>query len=77
MKVEIFGDNKEAVLQEMINKWLEKHPDIRVLFITQSSDGGTEETVGYCMISIWYENTRSGSYEIGKELDKEVLELQG
>jgi len=57
MKVKIFADNDIENLQASIDSWLEKHPEIHIRFIQQSSDAGTEDIYGVVTITIWYEET--------------------
>jgi hypothetical protein len=41
-------------LESEINAWLEKHPDIKILDIKQSSNGGSMQNTKL-IFSIWYE----------------------
>lgn len=54
MKVEVFGGNDLQILEDCINDWLMDLSNIRIHFITQSSDAGTPDKVGYTTIAIWY-----------------------
>ena len=69
MKVEIFGGSNEAMLQEEINEWLAKHPNIHIRFVAQSSVNLKEGCC--CIISVWYEDFQ----ENAKDLEREAYEL--
>ena len=57
MKVKLFGkeNSKHALdIEDEINTWLSQNPNIKILNIRQSSNGGSfADTKIY--ISIWYE----------------------
>jgi len=59
MRVRIFAGLDDEKLEANINRWLEKHPKIRIRFIQQSQDAGTEDTYGIVTITIWYEETNA------------------
>jgi len=60
MKMKLFGreNSKHGLevlaLEEDVNAWLEQHPSIKVIQITQSSNGGSWAT-SKLFISVWYE----------------------
>jgi len=61
MKVKLFGkintDKKGLIvlkLEDEINSWLEKNPDIKITDIKQSSNGGSMQNTKL-FFSIWYE----------------------
>lgn len=58
MKVKLFGreGSKHALdIEQDINNWLKAQPDINIIHIKQSSNGGSfQDTKLY--ISVWYEN---------------------
>jgi len=74
MRVKIFGGNNSDELQYAINKWLEEHPTVHVLFVTQSSVSGAETIRDHCLISIWYEELNDFK-RIEQDLNKEALKL--
>src|SRR5262249_45578768 len=43
-----------AALEDEVNAWLAVHPEIRIVHVTQSSDGGSFDTCKV-FLSIWYE----------------------
>jgi hypothetical protein len=44
-----------AALEDEVNAWLAVHPDITILHITQSSNGGSFDT-SKVFLSVWYED---------------------
>jgi len=60
MKVKIFGfmntDKGLDVsdLEKEVNDWLERHPDIKIVKIKQSSNGGSWMNTKV-ILSVWYE----------------------
>jgi hypothetical protein len=42
-------------LEDEVNAWLAAHPGIRVVHVTQSSNGGSFDT-SKVVISVWYED---------------------
>jgi hypothetical protein len=63
MKVKLFIRDKSSfrswrkhsqAFEDEINTWLAAHPDIRVVEIKQSSNGGSFDTTKI-VISVWYE----------------------
>lgn len=60
MKIKLFGkeNSKKGLivldLEKEINNWLEKHPNIKIFNIKQSSSGGSLH-VTKLFISVWYE----------------------
>ncbi len=63
MKVKLFVKDKSSFrswgryvgdLEAEINAWLAAHPDIRIVHLTQSSNGGSFDT-SKVFVSIWYE----------------------
>ena len=61
MKVKLFGREYERrkldllkSLEADINNWLEEHPDIKIIDIMQSSNGGSWNDTKL-FISVWYE----------------------
>ena len=63
MKTKLFGkintDKKGLNVLELendINAWLEKNPDIKIIDIKQSSKGGSMQNTKL-IFSIWYEET--------------------
>ena len=61
MKVKLFGREYERRkldlikgLEADINNWLEEHPDIKIIDIMQSSNGGSWNDTKL-FISVWYE----------------------
>ncbi len=63
MKVKIFSkcggyfskfSKISSHLEQEINAWLESHPGIKIIDITQSSCGGSADPAKH-IISIWYE----------------------
>jgi hypothetical protein len=55
MKVAIFGSSDLKTLEEDINKWLKKDPDVWVSHVLQNMIPPGEENLGAVVISIWYE----------------------
>jgi hypothetical protein len=43
-----------AALEDEVNAWLAVHPEIRIVHVTQSSNGGSFDT-SKVFLSIWYE----------------------
>ena len=43
-----------AALENEVNAWLSANPDIRIVHITQSSNGGSLDT-SKIFLSVWYE----------------------
>jgi hypothetical protein len=63
MKMKLFGrintDKKGLNVLELegeINAWLEKNPDIKVINVEQSSNGGSMQNTKL-FFSIWYEES--------------------
>jgi hypothetical protein len=63
MKVKLFLKDKSAFrkwdrfvqeLEDEVNAWLTEHPGIRIIHVTQSSNGGSFDTTKV-MMSVWYE----------------------
>ena len=63
MKMKLFLKDKSVFrrwgrfvseLEDEVNAWLAAHPGIRVMHVTQSSNGGSLDT-SKVVISIWYE----------------------
>ncbi len=52
----VFGrwDRFLSELEEEVNAWLAGHPGIRIVHVTQSSNGGSFDT-SKVFLSIWYE----------------------
>jgi hypothetical protein len=67
VKVKLFVGDKSAFkrwgrfleeLEHEVNLWLAVHPEIRVVHITQSSNGGSFDT-SKVFLSVWYEENTS------------------
>ena len=65
MKVKLFVRDKAmiggwggflAALEDEVNAWLAVHPEIRIVHVTQSSNGGSLDT-SKVFLSIWYEES--------------------
>jgi hypothetical protein len=65
LKVKLFVKDKSAFrrwsrfvaeLEEEVNAWLAAHPDIKILHMTQSSNGGSFDT-SKVFLSVWYEES--------------------
>lgn len=63
MRVKFFVKDKGAFtgwaryigqLEEEVNAWLADNPAIRIVHVTQSSNGGSFDT-SKCFLSVWYE----------------------
>jgi hypothetical protein len=63
VKVKLFMQDKSpfrrwgsylAALEDQVNAWLAAQPGIRIVHITQSSNGGSFDT-SKVFISVWYE----------------------
>ncbi len=60
MKVRLFGmTNMKKVLdvsdlEKEVNDWLEQHPDIKIIDVKQSSNGGSWANTKV-FLSVWYE----------------------
>jgi hypothetical protein len=65
MKVNLFVKDKSAFrrwgrfvgeLEDEVNAWLANHPGIKIIHITQSSNGGSFDT-SKVFLSVWYEES--------------------
>jgi len=63
MKMKLFLKDKSVFrgwdrfvqeLEDEVNAWLAEHPGVRIVHITQSSNGGSFDT-SKVMMSVWYE----------------------
>ena len=61
MKMKLFGrinSSKKGLnvleLENEVNDWLEKNPDIKIIRIAQSSNGGSMQNTKL-FFSVWYE----------------------
>jgi hypothetical protein len=63
VKVKLFVQDKSpfrrwgrflAALEEEVNIWLAAHPEIKIIHIAQSSNGGSFDT-SKVFLSVWYE----------------------
>jgi hypothetical protein len=63
MKMKLFLKDKSAFrkwdrfvreLEDEVNTWLAAHPGLRIVHVTQSSNGGSFDT-SKVMMSVWYE----------------------
>jgi len=63
VKVKLFLKDKSAFrkwdrfvqgLEDEVNTWLAAHPFLRIVHVTQSSNGGSLDTTKV-MMSVWYE----------------------
>ncbi len=61
MKMKLFGKSGSkqiSGLEEEVNTWLARHPDIKIIEIKQSASGGSlHETLLH--ISVWYEESQT------------------
>lgn len=59
MQVKMFQGNDYVALEKKINGWLKDNPTIKVRWVTQSQDAGTESNYvpapGIALVCIWYE----------------------
>jgi hypothetical protein len=58
VKIKLFGKegSKEALgLEDEVNAWLAKHPQIKIVEIKQSASGGSLQDIKR-YISVWYED---------------------
>jgi hypothetical protein len=58
MKMKLFGkegSKKVLGLEEEVNEWLERHPNVKIIDIRQAASGGSlQDTKLY--ISVWYDD---------------------
>jgi len=63
MKMKLFLKDKSVFrawdrfvqeLEDEVNAWLAHHPGLRIVHVTQSSNGGSFDT-SKVMMSVWYE----------------------
>lgn len=47
-------------LENEVNRWLSEHPGIQVVSVKQSAAGGSLNASSF-LISIWYEDAKTGS----------------
>ncbi|MDA3844233.1 MAG: hypothetical protein PF588_07705 [Candidatus Kapabacteria bacterium] len=61
MKMKLFGESGSkqiSGLEEEVNTWLVRHPDINIIEIKQSACGGSfAQTLLH--ISVWYEESQT------------------
>jgi hypothetical protein len=65
VKVKLFGKDRSAFgrwgrflseLEDQVNAWLAAHPGIKIVHVTQSSNGGSFDT-SKVFLSVWYEES--------------------
>ena len=71
LKVKVFYSNNYEMLEAEINNWLKENPGAVILYVQQSSDAGTDISLGCVVITVWYK-IPNRSKTIKKELKKEA-----
>ena len=81
MKVKLFVRDKSvfqgwarylADMEDEVNDWLSVHPGIRIVHVTQSSNGGSFDT-SKVFLSVWYEEGVELGMPAGRPSDERTF----
>ena len=82
MKVKLFVQDKSpfrrwsrflAQLEDEVNTWLAANPGIKIIHITQSSNGGSFDT-SKVFLSVWYEECAQPGVAADRPRDQRIFE---